>query len=102
MFTSCSYQWKSTQLIPSRKKIKMSSISPGTDSFLILLSGRLMHKYEKYTVHIYLNLNGISYVGNLLIKVKNCISYHSIDITNNHPFRKRQWLIICYAGAYAL
>ena len=80
----------------------MSSISPGTDSFLILLSGRLMHKCEKYTVHIYLNLNGIPYVGNLLIKVKNCISYHSIDITNNHPFRKRQWLIICHAGAYAL
>ena len=78
MFTSCSYQWKSTQLIPSRKKIKMSSISPGTDSFLILLSGRLMHKCEKYSVRIYLNLNGVLYVGNLLIKVKTV--YHIIPL----------------------
>ena len=59
-----------------------------------------MGQREVLTVHtffrpvmLYLDLNGVPYVGNLLIKVKNYFLYPPNDITNIQPFKDRQWLI---------
>ena len=50
-------------------------------------------KKKKQEIKLYLDLNGVPYVGSLLIKVKNYFLYPPNDITNKHPFRDRQWLI---------